>query len=246
MIKSIGDYMKKFKFAPYSHSKITCYENCPKAFEFKYIKKIKIVLDPRFFEKGNFYHETLEKYPKKIDFKFKFAEPEQIEIYKKNIKKFIDSNNIESNLLDRFGAEVEFKFDSELNPTEISKWKSALYGYIDFIGKEDDNIVIIDWKSKDHGDRFPTNEKQLQMYAAWAFAIRPNLQKVICKFAYVENCSGTAYEYSRKDGEQFKIDILERIDKIEQDELFERKIKKGCASCDYFKMCKPHKIRIKR
>jgi len=238
--------MKNFKFAPYSHSKITCYESCPKAFEFKYIKKIKITIDPRFFEKGRFYHKILEHYPEPINFEFKYADEKQIKIYKENIDNFINSGNIKDCLLSKFGTELEFKFDSELNSTDISKWKSALYGYIDFIGKENDSIVVIDWKSKDHGDRFPCNEKQLQMYAAWVFTIRPNLKKLTCKFSFIENCSEQSFEYTRKDAENFKIDILKRIDLIENDLKFERKIKKECKDCDYFNLCKPFNVRIKK
>lgn len=234
------------KFSPYSHSKITSYENCPYAFKFKYIDKIKITLDPRFFEKGNFYHKVLECYPdKEVKFNWEYNDEVKQKEYLQNIYEFIQVPHVQNLLANRFGAELEFKFDEALAPTEISKWKSGLYGYIDFIGAEDNEIFIVDWKSKDHGERFPANKKQLQMYAAWIFAVRPKLQKVTCEFAYIENKTFETFEYTREDGKIFIDDIINRINTIEKDTKFEKNVRKECSNCDYFKQCKPFNVKTK-
>jgi len=233
------------KFSPYSHTKIETYYQCPKAFEYKYIQKLKISIDPRFFEKGQYYHSVLEHYPNEIDFKFKYTEEHEQELFKKNIERFIANDHVQELLNNKFAAELEFKFDEDLNITDIIKWNSHLYGFIDFIGKDDD-IYIVDWKSKDHGDKYPTNKKQLQMYAAWIFKARPRLQKIKCEFAYIENITFDTFEYTRKDGEQFIQDINKRIQLIESDVSFKKDVKKSCTKCDYFNVCKPFNVNLKR
>jgi len=234
------------KYSPYSHSKIGCYEDCPHKFFLKYIKKIKITLEPKFFEKGNFYHKVLEKYPEIPKFNFKYSTEEKQELYLKNILAFIENEHTKELLENSFGAEIEFKFDESLEPTNISKWKSGLYGYIDYVGKTATEIHIVDWKSKDHGSRFPTNKKQLEMYAAWIFAVRPNLQKIICEFAYIEDIKFETFTFTREDGELFTQDIINRIDVIESDSDFKKAVRKSCSKCDYFEMCKPYHQPITR
>jgi len=233
-------------FTPYSHSKITSYENCPRAFKFKYIDKIKITLDPRFFEKGNFYHKVLENYPDKpVKFNWKYNDEDKQKEFIQNIREFIQTPHVKNLLANKFASELEFKFDENLEPTNISKWKSGLYGYIDYIGSTEDKIYIVDWKSKDHGKRFPTNKKQLEMYAAWIFAVRPKLKKVICEFAYIENKTFDTFEYTREDGERFIEDIINRINIIENDSQFEKNVRKECSNCDYFNICKPFNVKTK-
>lgn len=234
------------RFTPYSHSKITSYENCPRAFKFKYIEKIRIVLNPIHFEKGNFYHEVLENYPdKQVDFKWKYNDEFKQKQFIQNIRDFIKTPHVKNLLANRFAAELEFKFNKDLIPTDTIKWNSGLYGYIDYIGKDGDEIFIVDWKSKDHGERFPTNKKQLQMYAAWIFAIRPTLQKVTCEFAYIENKTFESFTYTREDGERFKEDIINRINTIESDHSFNKNVRKECQGCDYYDKCKPFNVATK-
>jgi len=236
---------KIMKYSPYSFSKISSYLSCPNAFKFKYIKKIKIVSDPRFFEKGNFYHERLETYPVIKDFKWKYADENLIETYTENIENFIKEKIVQKLLENKMCSEAEFKFNESLKLYAGSKWKSFLYGYIDFISKIDDTIFIVDWKSKDHGDRYPTNPKQLEMYAAWIFEARKHINKVVCMFAYIENKTFKKYVYTREDSVKFKDEILSNINKIEQDNKFAKHINKKCTGCDYYDLCKPFQVKVK-
>ena len=232
-------------YSPYSFTKIKTYFECPKSFYYKYIEKLKVKVDPRFFEKGRFYHSVLEYYPEKINFKFKFADEKTQDIYKENIKKFIKHPHVQNLLENKFVTELEFKFDEEMNLTNKTKWKSHLYGYIDFIGK-DEVIYIVDWKSKNHGEKYPTDKEQLEMYAGWVFKARPNLQKIKCEFAYIENITFDTFEYTREDGEKFIENINNKINTIQEDSEFKKNVSSKCNSCDYFNNCKPFNINIKR
>lgn len=236
------------KFKPYSFSKMSCYNECPQMFKLKYIDKIKISpIDPRFFEKGNFYHSFLEHYPALKPFNFKFASDEEQEQFQNTIQEFIDIPRVNKLLNNKFGTEIEFKFDENLNNfTSGSKWKSALYGYIDYIGVEDETIHIIDWKSKDHGERFPTNKAQLELYAVWLFTVRPKVKKIICEFAYIENKTFQEYVITRDYSDVIKKEIINNINVIETDDVFECNKSKECSKCDYFNICKPFNVKTKR
>ncbi len=212
-------------YKPYSFSKISCYNACPFRFKLKYLDKIKVSPpDPRHFEKGNFYHSTLEHFPEIKKFNFKFADTPKQKLFNETVAEFIENKHVEELLNHKFGAEIEFKFDENLNEFNGTKWKSALYGFIDYIGQcsyEDETLIhIVDWKSKDHGDRFPTDKTQLEMYALWIFTVRPKLQKVICEFAYVENITFTKYEITREYAETIKKNIINNIEVIETDKDF--------------------------
>jgi len=233
------------KYSPYSFTKIESYLKCPKIFQYKYIEKLKIKVDPSHFEKGRYYHSVLEYYPKEIDFYFKYTDEATQEIYKETIQRFIEHPHVQELLNNKFASELEFKFDDKMDLTDISKWQSHLYGYIDFIGK-DEEIYVIDWKSKDHGVRFPTNKQQLEMYAGWIFKARPKLQKIKCEFAYIENITFETFEYTREQGLGFVQDIEDRIKIIENDLKFDKKLSKKCTKCDYFNNCKPFNISVKR
>jgi len=238
-------------YTPYSFSKISCYQECPFKFKMKYIDKIKIAPpEPRFFEKGKFYHSTLEHFPKVHDYKFKYAGFPKQEEFRKNISEFINHKHTSKLLDNKFGTEILFKFDESLNDFNGSKYKSTLYGFIDFIGecvyKGEKTIHIVDWKSKNHGKRFPSNREQLDMYAAWIFTVRPKLEKVITEFGYVENKSYTKYIVTREDALEIKKNIINNITTIETDEIFEHNKSSKCTKCDYFKICKPFNVNMKK
>jgi len=238
------------KYKPYSFTKLQTYKKCPYLFKLKYIDKIKVAPpDPRFFEKGRFYHYVLEYYPELKPFKFKYLTEDEQNKYQNSIQQFIELPRVQHLLEHKFATELEFKFDEDLNPKNVgSKWKSALYGYIDFVGCEinqdnESEIHIIDWKSKDHGAAYPTDKTQLEIYAIWIFGVRPNLQKIICEFAYVENQTFQSYTITRKDSELIKKDIINKINIIENDKELKRLTSRQCKNCDYFTICKPFHIK---
>jgi len=238
------------KYSPYSFSKIECFQSCPYKFNLKYIQKIKIAPpDPRHFEKGNFYHWMLEKYPcDPSDFKWKYADEHKQKLFISNIDDFIKEPKVQSLLKKKLGTEVEFKYDNELDPTDGSKWKSGLYGYIDYVGMLDkETYLIADWKSKDHGERFPTKESQLEMYATWIFDVRPKVNKVFCFFYYVEDKTFNMFEYTREENHlTLKTNIINKIKNIECTKEFSKNVAKTCDRCDYFKICKPFNVKVKK
>lgn len=243
------------KYTPYSYSKIGCFKECPHKFELKYIKKIKIPpKDPRFFEKGTFYHWVLEHYPnvKPEDFQFKHSTEEEQIKYVATIKSFIEDDKVRALLTQKkLSNEFEFKFDESINvEVEKTKWNSALYGYIDYVGMMDKNTyLIIDWKSKKHIN-FPNNVDQLEMYATWIFQARPKVDKILAFFYYIEPAEdGKQYELHTlervKDLDRMKENIINNINTIEQINSFEKKVTQKCSRCDYFDKCKPFNVKVK-
>ncbi len=77
------------KYAPYSFSKISLFEQCPLKFKFNYIDKLGIFQKSLATERGSYIHELLENDTKEKETKFKFsiATPEQqqecLDIYHK-------------------------------------------------------------------------------------------------------------------------------------------------------------------
>jgi len=243
------------KYAPYSYSKIGCFKECPHKFLLKYIKRIKTPpKDPRFFEKGTFYHWVLEHFPnvKPEDFQFKHTTEEEQKKYIETIKNFLKDRKVQTLLnKKKLASEFEFKFDESIDiEIEKIKWNSALYGYIDYVGMiQNDTYLVIDWKSKKH-ENFPNNPEQLEMYATWIFEARPKVDKVLAFFYYVEPVQeGEPYELHilerDKDLNRMKENIINNINTIEQTKDFEKKVTQKCSRCDYFDMCKPFNVKVK-
>ena len=113
-------------------------------------------------------------------------------------------------------------------------------GYIDFIGKTDDNPIIIDWKT---GKVYPDkSDDQLKIYALWLFSKNERINKIECLYYYVEHGKEQRYTYERKDLQNIEDYFTNKINSIESEKEFNKTISRNCQYCDYFDICKPYNV----
>ena len=166
----------------WSYSRLNSFDECPYKWFMKYIKEYKDI--PMFYaEYGKFIHELIEGYyngtiPKNklsIEFLSNFStQVKGLRPQSSIVKKYLDLGLKYFNEFKPFPYEtiaVEERFDFEIRGIPF-------IGFIDYVGKNDDEFIIIDNKSRDllprSGRKKPTKKdkelddmlKQLYVYSA--------------------------------------------------------------------------------
>lgn len=236
------------KYAPYSHSKMSLWHECPRKFKFNYIDKLRVYKDKPYFEKGKFFHYALEYFPKPPPKPFNFRFPEnklKSDEFVEQIRALVSPGTEVSDLLMKYRLRSEFTFYLSPEFQAVSKKAgSLLTGVIDYVGqKRPGQLTIVDWKT---GTSKVKDESQVKLYAVWGFAACPNIDVIECEFQYLE--SGTKWDmvFERSQFDDLAQECINKIDPIEQDEEFSIKRNDKCQWCDYFDHCKPHQIQVKR
>jgi RecB family exonuclease len=107
-----------------------------------------------------------------------------------------------------------------------------LRGVVDAIYETDNSVHILDWKTgkeRDYAD-------QLNLYAAVAFAIYPHIEKVSTEICYIDHNKHVNYGYVyRKQFEELKQWVTNRITKIENDDVYAPNPTYGCKWCHFRK-----------
>lgn len=236
------------KFAPYSHSKMSCYQECPRKFKFAYIDKIKVFKDKPYFEKGKWFHYCLEYYPKPTPKPYQFKWPEnvvKVDKFVGQLKEILAPGTEISDLLLKYSLRREFTFYFDENVKPQSKKAGAMMtGIIDYVGqKEPGTLIIADWKS---GKSKVKDDGQVKLYALWGFSAAPNINEITCGFYYLESGEKHEVTFERSQYDDLVQDCINKIDRIESDEEFPRKTNSRCQWCDYFDHCKPHQVKTSR
>lgn len=211
---------------PYSLSRLSLYEMCPRRFKFKYIDKLpELVEDAGQF--GRLVHEMIAKQLKGegIDDLLVDLPDEERDRALDYVKKAIsfDVGKV-------IGVEVKFAVDENLDVVDFESSKAVLRGIIDVVSEKDGEYYIWDWKT---GRSKPT-AFQIMFYA---FVLYKNLP--ISKAGYVLLSSNEALLFDvDMTGLKLtakKVDGL--IKKLEQDEEFKPKAGPHCAYCSWIEKC---------
>ena len=235
------------KFAPYSVSKIQCFEQCPKKFEYNYIQKIKTPRSFYHLEKGSLWHSLIEHKIKNNIKQFKkpkFKELSELDYLNElaNCVKFIKSKFFSTDYLDSqmfYSQKTEqyFCIDENGKCSFTKQKKPMMRGYIDLIQYCDYDAEVIDWKTggkKQNLTRFPKSNFQLDIYAYVVNQIL-GLEKITGKYVFVEH----EYEQIKTNFNYLQIwnDLIEKINKIESTEVFEPKEQVLCDWCEFRGIC---------
>jgi len=228
----------------YSYSKISTFNSCPYKFKLKYVDKLESPFeDSVIFEKGRFIHALLEFYPTIPDFEFKFPEVES----KKNeyislVKSLYKSNRILNKLLDPSVAlyrEKQFYLDTNLK--EIStKESSFLNGIIDYVGRVNDTLLLVDWKTGKTQSHASLD--QLKFYALWAFN-NLDINQIKCSLFFLEQNDIKSEILTRADLPDLESLYKSKINTIETETRFEKKRSKSCEYCPFIKECQRINLR---
>lgn len=231
------------KYTPYSNSKFDLFEKCKKAFWYKYDQKIKVEQDQYFFEKGSYFHHILQYFPKSAqDFKFKYSSKADIQKYREQLTPILKDHEIRkflfSDLSEReifISLNKNFKAFMNRDHFDYSKY---MIGQIDWLGRLNPNeVIMIDWKS---GKYYPDkSEDQLKLYAMWYFLYQKDINTIDCYYYYIEQNKKDLYKYHRNNLDSLISYFKNKINKIESETQFEKKITRTCEYCDFFNICNP-------
>lgn len=242
-IKTIDqlDPFQKLTLSEFSYSRIDTYEMCPSKYFFSYIKK-----EPRQFNGpailGNIVHAVLEdtvSAEKELDLK------QMQEIYSANIESYdpngllsVDLLNAGTEILDEFfdlnrdkkfdvyGKEIGFNF-------VIGNY--SIIGFIDRVDVVGDSVHIVDYKTgkREVAAKDVANNLQLGIYALAASALFPG-KEITASLHYLRTNRLKSHTYSSEDLEVVKVKLIERINKIVQDNNFSPTFNERiCSFCDH-------------
>jgi putative RecB family exonuclease len=242
----------KYKYAPYSYSKIATYEQCPRKFKYQYIDKIPVERKPQIhFDRGKLFHLLLEfngdlnKIKETKDWKeikeHGLLSKEQIQEVFKIYKTFI-SEKPGKDIVNKkvFMKEFPLGLNQDLELVPYNSDEVLLRGYIDaayLIDDRDDICIVVDWKSGKYKEPEKQSYAQLLWYSLGLFSKNPYLEKIMLVFAYVEHNKINTKIVQRKDIDKYKKALFDKIQKIEIDTEFEKEETALCDWCDFREVC---------
>jgi CRISPR/Cas system-associated exonuclease Cas4 (RecB family) len=244
---------KKLKYAPYSFSKISVFEQCPRKFKYQYIDKLPVPRKPQIHnDRGKLFHLLLEhdgdlkKVKETKDWKeiisHNLLSKENIKEVFSIYKNFISSKEGQS-ILKHKALLKEFPLGLNEN-LEIVKYDDkdvVLRGFIDacyILEDRSDVCLVIDWKSGKKKTKEQQSWAQLLWYSLGLFSQNPELEKIILVFAYVEHNHLNTKVVYRKDIEKYKKALHDKIQKIETEKDFPKEESPLCSYCDFEEFCR--------
>lgn len=245
--------------AYYSHSKLSCFEQCPFKYKLKYIDKIKPEIEPIIeIYLGKSVHDSLEWVYKQVQKQKIPTAEELIEYYSKTWQETYKPEFVitDKNLTqkDYFNKGVGFllnyyiqhkPFDDNTLETEkkISfKLKdNQILGFIDRLAYDEKKkeYVIHDYKTS---GSLPSREKidndrQLSLYSLAIQELFGENTRCLLVWHYLSFNKQIFARRSNKELEKLKQDILELIKKIELTKEFPTNQTALCNWCEYKNMC---------
>lgn len=228
------------KFSPYSFSKISLWNQCPKKFKYKYIDKIEQTeINDKSLKRGLSFHSILENY-----------NGEESSIIDDTIFRFVKSElgqkYLISQVLDKSIRELQIGLKYEdgkfIIVDNCSYSKSlAFYGKIDYVCIIDNVLNLIDWKSGKYKDIKYQDYNQLLYYAIYFFLKEPKINKIRISFVYIEHFLENDMILSREYLDKYIQSFKESISNVEYSN-FEKKPNMFCSNCPFNEYCKNDKF----
>lgn len=230
------------KYKPYSYSKISTFNSCPRKFKFSYIDKIKVPQNMDALIKGSTIHYCLENLNLPVN--------NYSEGVKNNIKKFpevlsIVENFKNSELGKKYLYNIEKKpiqeykigLNENMEPYKYSK-DALFYGIVDYIcilkDSTDKNLLhICDFKSGKYKEQNYQDYNQLLFYAIYFFE-QYKVQKIKITFIYVEHNLENELLLTIDNLENYKNILKNNINEIENAVEFQNNETVLCNWCPYF------------
>ena len=233
-------------FSPYSFSRMSTFESCPKKFEFSYILKPPIEQKPQIaLNKGSYIHHCLELYPTKPSEFFTLNE-QQIEEYNDIIKNYLNSE-VSINILSEIniGKEIDFGLTKDFKMCSFNDKSALMRGSIDRLnmyGNNQDKLHVVDYKSGKVKEEKWQSYKQVMLYAIWIFRnpIFNSVQEVKGGYVYVEHNVTNDKIFYRNELLDYINEYIKTIKSIEhagEINSFSKKETRLCDWCDYKTLC---------
>lgn len=246
----------------YSPSRLNCFEQCPKKFDFQYVQKVKIP-ERQSIEAfmGKRVHEALEtlfrdlQYTKKnsLDDLLKYYEQKWKEEWRESIK--INKEGLTVEHYFELGKKCVTNFYQKNHPFDAGKalgiekkitldlngdGKYKLTGYIDLLMQAGKNhFQIHDYKtySKLPEQRTMDEDDQLAIYQLWVQNEFPEAKKIDLIWHYVVFDREGHSQRTKPQLEKLKKRLIGTINKIESTTIYDTKPSPLCAYCTYKPIC---------
>lgn len=231
----------EYKYKPYSYSKLSSFGGCPRAFNFKYIQKLKVDVEESIhLTRGNYIHDRLEHHDnQEVEIDKRGMPDEELDHCEKVYSSFCESE-LSSKYLEKesIGSEIEMALTTRLRICDFWDDDCLYRGKIDRLNKLSPKVLnAIDWKS----GKYREQGAQLKYYAAWCFLKYPEIEKVVASFVFVE--ANKCYEeiYTKKDIKNILSLMFKKIKRIEKETIFKTNPSYACEWCDFYKSgnCNP-------
>lgn len=212
------------KYTPYSYSKISTHQQCPKKFFWTYVEKApKDKMDMTALLKGGAVHSILENYPEKSSHKLR-------EKYQSLVNNFIESDLGKKYLNENSVREHRFGLTEDLQECKYSDKKALIRGSVDYVCVIDECLHLVDWKTGKYKQERWQDFNQLIFYGIYFFQKYQKINKIQISYVYIEHDLENSLLLERKYLTNYISELIELIDVIEVDEEFPKN--KGIL-CDY-------------
>jgi len=254
----------------YSHSRLSCFEQCPLKFKYQYLDKIepKVQQSVEAFM-GSMVHSTLEKLYKDIRFKKENSIEELIEYYNKIwkenwsdsiriVRKEYNEENFrkmgEQYIRDYYERYYPFTdgkiigIEKKIMISLDKEGKYQLQGFIDrLMSTGDGKYEIHDYKTNIEvpQEEYLKKDRQLALYAIAIIEKYQDAKNVKLIWHFLSGNKEIVIEKTNEELEKLKADTIKLIDKIESEKEFKQKPSALCKWCEYRDICPEWKHIIK-
>ncbi|MFH0861427.1 MAG: PD-(D/E)XK nuclease family protein [Candidatus Altiarchaeota archaeon] len=248
----------------YSHSRIGCFEDCPRCFRYRYIDKIPI----EYFETveqfmGSRVHESLEKLYKDV---MSGGQPKRDELIghytdlwsaQMNDGVFVNSEDLVHLDYQLIGQQCLTGYFERHHPFDAAKVLACelrvevdlrddgnyrLIGYIDRVDRRDGTYEIHDYKTSSRlpGQASADRDRQLAIYEMGLRQKCPSASGFEYCWHYLRHGKELRSKRTEADLERHKKDIIKSIHRIEEaivEDWFPAVRTPKCAWCEYQNVC---------
>lgn len=241
----------------YSNSRLDCFSNCPKQFEYRYILKPEVPAHDSIESfMGKRVHETLEHFYRDLHLtknnSLKELENHYSKIWKEHWKKDVVLRDgysqkhffdLGKKCLKNFYHDVHQKHNGDVigieKRVQLKIGSHLLQGYIDLLVKAGPNhYQIIDYKTGSLKDQNQVDkDEQLALYQIAIQEQFPDAKKVDLVWHYLAYNHTATSQRTLKQLEALKTKIETQIKQIESTKNFETKVSPLCGYCAYKSLC---------
>ena len=204
---------------PWSYSRLSTYEDCPKQYQYSYIENLPGYRpESPAASRGSQIHGECEEY-------LLGSRP----IYPPSIQRV--SAHAMGLKARKAKPELRLAVTESWEPTDYKAENTYFRGIIDVCYTEDDAVHIQDWKT---GQIYDSHPKQMEVYVALAAAHFPEAKVFHTRLIYVDQGVVTPAKVTEAERvKPIRLLLDGRIKNAEEDEIFPVRTGSHCRWCDY-------------
>ena len=247
----------------YSHSRLSCYEECPQKYKLKYVDRVETEIEQSIEAfLGSRVHETLEKLYRDLGYRKVNTLEELLEFFHDEWKKNWDDSIVI--VKEEYGPENYLKMGEKFITDYYNKYKPfdqgktisleeriliklddsgdyKLQGFIDRVMESKEGYYEVhDYKTN---SRLPLpeyldNDRQLALYAIGVKERYPDVKDVRLIWHFLAFDKEIDSTRTDEELEELKRKTIELIDRIESDEKYPAKTSILCDWCEFKPICR--------